>query len=57
MFRRIKNLWKWSALTPNKNIQAQSMMDEFLDTLAKPFQPAQIIKKKDDIINKFVNNG
>lgn len=55
IFKRLKNLWCISAMELTRNERLENG-ERVFNLKSKP-QPAQIIKKKDDIINKFVNNG
>jgi len=54
IWKRLRNLWRLSAYEPMKDYELPK--DFILAVKDKPKQ-AIIIKKADDIINKFVNNG
>lgn len=53
LLKRLKNLWKLSAYELTNQGQSIEVYKDKVVTAHK----AQIIKRKDDIINKFVNNG
>jgi hypothetical protein len=53
LLKRLKNLWKLSAYELTNQGQSIEVYKDKVVTAHK----AQVIKRKDDIINKFVNNG
>ena len=55
LLKRLKNLWAISALELTRNERLENG-EKVFNLKSKP-QMAQVISKKDDIINKFVNNG